>query len=152
MRLLHTSDWHLGRTFHGVGLDDAHAEYLDHLVEVARSQQPDVILISGDVYDRALPNPRTVTLLDDALVRLLDTGTRVVLTAGNHDSATRLAFGSRLLEHSGLHIRATYDSVARPVAIPRRDSRELAGHVVALPYLEPAVAAAPFDEIGRAHV
>lgn len=144
MRILHTSDWHLGRSFHGEGLGAAHEAYVDHLVETARTHEVDAVLVAGDIYDRALPNPRTVELLDDALWRLLDTGARVVVTSGNHDSASRLNFGSRIMEHAGLHIRASYESITRPVAIPRRGSDETAGHVVALPYLEPSVAAGVF--------
>lgn len=144
MRILHTSDWHLGRSFHGEGLLDAHAQYLDHLVELTRTEKVDAVLVSGDVYDRALPNPRTVQLLDDALVRLLETGTRVVVSSGNHDSATRLSFGSRVMEHAGLHIRAAYEGITRPISVPSFGTQDIAGHVVALPYLEPSVAAGAF--------
>lgn len=151
MRLLHTSDWHLGRSFHGEGLADAHAAYLDHLVELTRSEAVDAVLVSGDVYDRALPNPLTVEMLDDALVRLLETGSRVILTSGNHDSATRLGFGSRVMEHSGLHIRAAYEGIRRPITVPRKGTQEAAGHVSALPYLEPSVAAGAFGTSESTH-
>lgn len=132
MRFLHTSDWHLGRSFHGAGLRSAHELYLEQLVDLARAERVDAVLVSGDVYDRAIPSPETVELLDDALDRLLDTGAQVVLTSGNHDSAIRLGFGARRMEAAGLHIRATLDSVGRP--IPVGD-----GFVVPVPYLEPAV-------------
>ena len=145
MRILHTSDWHLGRSFHGEGLGAAHEAYFDHLVELARAERVDAIVVAGDIYDRALPNPRTVEMLDDVLNRLLETDSRVVLTSGNHDSATRLSFGSRVMEHAGLHIRAAYEGIARPIAVPRHGTQDAAGHVVALPYLEPAVAAGVFE-------
>ena len=105
VRILHTSDWHLGRSFHRVGMLDAQAAVLDHLVEVVRSEQVDVVLVAGDIYDRALPGVDVVALLDDALARLAATGASVILTGGNHDSATRLSFGSRLLESARVHIR-----------------------------------------------
>ena len=63
MRLIHTSDWHLGRSFHQVGLLDAQAAFIDHLVETVRAESVDAVLVSGDVYDRALPAPDTVELL-----------------------------------------------------------------------------------------
>nr|MBD4764198.1 exonuclease subunit SbcD [Xanthomonas citri pv. citri] len=82
----HTSDWHLGRAFHQVGLQGAQSAYLDHLVEVVRTESVDAVLVSGDVYDRALPAPDTVALLSDAVERLIDAGAVVVLSSGNHDS------------------------------------------------------------------
>ncbi|KNX37122.1 exonuclease SbcCD subunit D [Luteipulveratus halotolerans] len=144
MRFLHTSDWHLGRSFHGVGLLGAQERYLDHLVEVAREEHIDAVLVSGDVYDRALPSPDTVALLDDALVRLLDTGAQVIVSSGNHDSATRLGFASRLLERSGLHIRTSAGSVGTPVTVGDT-------HVYPIPYLEPALAAPVLKADERTH-
>lgn len=134
VRIIHTSDWHLGRSFHGAGLLDAQVEYLDHLVDVVRAEGVDAVLVSGDIYDRALPAPATVAVLDDAVVRLLDAGAQVVLSSGNHDSAIRLGFASRVLERAGLHIRTSVDSIGTPV--------DLGGLVVyPLPYLEPSVVA-----------
>ena len=104
MRLIHTSDWHLGRSFHRVGLLNAQSHYLDHLVEAVRSEGVDAVLVSGDVYDRALPSPDTVELLSDAVTRLIDAGAAVVLSSGNHDSAIRLGFASDLLSLSLIHI------------------------------------------------
>jgi len=109
MRILHTSDWHLGRTFHGRLLDDAQAAFADHLVELARCEAVDAVVVSGDVYDRAIPPTDSVRLLDETLRRLSDI-TRVILTPGNHDSARRLGFASDLLRE-GLTIRAR---IARP--------------------------------------
>ena len=134
MRFIHTSDWHLGRSFHRVGLLDAQALYLDHLVEVVKSEGVDAVLVSGDVYDRALPAPDTVELLSDAVTRLIDAGAVVVLSSGNHDSAIRLGFAAELLAGAGLHIRTSLGSVGTPVTIKDVD-------VYPVPYLEPAVAA-----------
>ena len=79
MRILHTSDWHLGRTFHGRVLDDAHAAFADHLVELVAAESVDAVLVAGDVYDRAIPPNDAVALLDETLRRLTEC-TRVVLT------------------------------------------------------------------------
>ena len=144
MRLIHTSDWHLGRSFHRVGLLDAQARYLDHLVEVVRSEGIDAVLVSGDVYDRALPSPETVELLSDAVTRLIDAGAAVVLSSGNHDSAIRLGFASDLLARAGLHIRTSLDSVGMPVLI-----KDVA--IYPLPYLEPSVAADRLGAKERTH-
>ena len=137
MRILHTSDWHLGRTFHGRVLDDAHAVFADHLVELARTEAVDAVVVSGDVYDRAIPPTDSVRLLDETLRRLSDI-TRVILTPGNHDSARRLGFASDLLRE-GLTIRARVADVDRPVVIPGPDGDD-GLYVYALPYLDPDAA------------
>src|SRR6476661_7678941 len=118
MRLLHTSDWHLGRSFHGVGMLDAQRAFIDQLVAFVRDESVDVVLIAGDVYDRALPGVDVVGLLDDALVRLSGAGAQVVLTSGNHDSAIRLGFASRLLEKGGVHLRTRLDELDVPLLLP----------------------------------
>ena len=105
MRLLHTSDWHLGRSFHREGLLAAQSAYIDHLVEVVRSERVDAVLVSGDVYDRALPPVDAVELANDALQRLIATGARVVISSGNHDSAQRLGFAADLIDAAGVHLR-----------------------------------------------
>lgn len=144
MRLLHTSDWHLGRRFHGASLLTAQAGYLDHLVELVRTEKIDAVLVAGDIYDRALPAPDSVELLDETLARLRAAGAVVVLSSGNHDSATRLGFGARVLEHGGVHIRTTVQSVRRPV---------LVGDVAIypLPYLEPALTATALEATEATH-
>ncbi|MGL4745060.1 MAG: exonuclease SbcCD subunit D [Dermatophilaceae bacterium] len=132
MRFLHTSDWHLGRSFHQVGLLPAQAAVVDHLVEVVRDEHVDAVLVSGDVYDRAMPSPETVALLSEAVERLVDAGAQVVLSSGNHDSAVRLGFASGVLERAGLHVRTSVRDVDRPVLVG-----DIA--VYPLPYLEPAL-------------
>ena len=137
MRILHTSDWHLGRTFHGRVLDDAQAAFADHLVELVRSEAVDAVVVSGDVYDRAIPPTDSVRLLDETL-RCLSDLTRVVLTPGNHDSAQRLGFGADLLRE-GLTIRARITEVDRPITIPGPEGAD-GLYVYALPYLDPDAA------------
>src|SRR6478609_8476365 len=118
MRLLHTSDWHLGRSFHGVGMLDAQRSFVDQLVAAVERESVDIVLIAGDVYDRALPGVDVVHLLDDALVRLTAAGAQVVLTSGNHDSAIRLGFASRLLERGGVHLRTRVEDLDQPLLLP----------------------------------
>lgn len=145
MRLLHTSDWHLGRSFHGVGMLDAQRSFIDQLVTFVRNESVDVVLIAGDVYDRALPGVDVVGLLDDALVRLTGAGAQVVLTSGNHDSAIRLGFASRLLERGGVHLRTRLAELDQPVLFPLSgDATDDAAPVLAvygIPWLEPRLVA-----------
>lgn len=134
MRFIHTSDWHLGRAFHQVGLLEAQRAYLDHLVEVVRSEGVDAVLVSGDVYDRAMPTPETVQLLSESLIRLVDAGAEVVISSGNHDSAVRLGFAAGLLERAGVHVRTSMADLGRPVVIEGTA-------IYPIPYLEPRLVA-----------
>lgn len=142
MRLLHTSDWHLGRQFHGASLLDEQAAAVERIVELTREQQADVVVIAGDLYDRAIPSGPAVELLDDALVRLRDTGAIVVAISGNHDSSSRAGFGDRLLSRAGVTVRADVRRFAEPVVVaPGRDgdgANDLLA-VYPVPYLDPLV-------------
>ena len=136
MRLLHTSDWHLGRQFHGASLLDEQAAAVDRIVELTAQHQADVVVIAGDLYDRAIPSGPAVELLDDALVRLRDTGAVVVAISGNHDSATRAGFGDRLMSRAGVTVRADVRRFAEPVLV---DAAEGPVAVYPVPYLDPLV-------------
>jgi DNA repair protein SbcD/Mre11 len=150
MRVFHTSDWHLGRTFHGVDLIGAQSAYVDHLVDLVRAESVGLVAVSGDIYDRALPGVDAVSLCDEALARLADTGALVVVISGNHDSARRLGFGSRLMTRAGVHVRSDVRRAAEPILVPLADGGELA--VYAIPYLEPdAVRPLLGAGIGRGH-
>ncbi|MFE7626129.1 exonuclease SbcCD subunit D [Streptomyces sp. NPDC057509] len=136
MRILHTSDWHLGRSFHRVPLLDAQAAYLDHLVASVHAHEVDVVLVAGDVYDRAVPPLGAVQLFDDALHRLAEAGAATVMISGNHDSARRLGVGAGLIGRAGIHLRTDPAHCATPVLLP-----DAHGDVAfyGLPYLEPAL-------------
>jgi exonuclease SbcD len=134
--MLHTSDWHLGRRFHRVDLLDTQAAFVDHLIEVVRTESVDLVVLAGDVYDRALPPVDAVMLLDEALSRLAGTGATVAVSSGNHDSARRLGFGSRLLARAGVHLRTDPAGTAEPVLVEDRHGPVA---VYPVPYLEPAV-------------
>ncbi|MER7762080.1 exonuclease SbcCD subunit D [Streptomyces sp. NPDC097619] len=136
MKFLHTSDWHLGRSFHRVGLLDAQATFLDHLVETARAHEVDAVLVAGDVYDRAVPPLAAVELYDRALHALAGLGVPTVMISGNHDSARRLGVASGLLGRAGIHLRTDPAGCADPVLLSDEHG-EVA--LYGLPYLEPAL-------------
>ena len=133
MKILHTSDWHLGRTLHKVDLHEHQAAFLDWLVDLVEAEGVDVVVIPGDVYDRAVPAVSSVTLLDRALGRLADTGATVVLTSGNHDSPERLGFG-RSLMRAGIHLLTDLPGIEHPVSVEDEHGEVL---FFGLPYLEP---------------
>ncbi|WP_336646628.1 exonuclease SbcCD subunit D [Microbacterium sp. USHLN186] len=135
MRILHTSDWHIGRTFHGHATLTALSAVLDALVAQVREHAVDVVVISGDVFDSATPAATAYTLLDDALLALHDAGATVIMTSGNHDSAARLGFHSRLLR-DGIHVLTDPRAVATPVTVHDEHGPV---HFFGIPYLEPAI-------------
>jgi exonuclease SbcD len=138
MRLLHTSDWHLGRQFHGASLLSEQAEALDRIVTLAADAEVDAVLIAGDLYDRAIPPAEAVQLFNDTLARLSRAGAAVVAIAGNHDSHVRVSIYDPLLSAFGVTIRGDVRRSSEPVLVPvRRGGDPVA--IYPLPYLEPAV-------------
>lgn len=144
MRIIHTSDWHLGRSLCGASLLPSQAVFLDWLVALATAEQVDAVLVSGDIYDRALPSPETVALLSESLSRLVQTGAKVIVISGNHDSAVRLGFGAPLLAMAGLHVVTDLRALGQSIAVGD-------GHVYPLPYLEPALVADAVEAPARTH-
>lgn len=146
MKLLHTSDWHLGRSFHGVGTLAAQRRFADQLLATVEAENVDVVLLAGDVYDRALPNVDVVNLFDEILSRLNSAGVPIVVTSGNHDSAIRLGFGGRIMERAGVHLRTRVADLDKPILLPLTAGKEgpqLA--IYGIPYLEPRLVA---EELG----
>ena len=138
MRLLHTSDWHLGRPFHGASLLQDQAKALDRIVQLAAEAEVDAVLIAGDLYDRAIPPAEAVQLFNDTLARLSRAGAAVIAIAGNHDSHVRVSIYDPLLSAFGVTIRGDVRRAAEPVLVsPRRGGEPVA--IYPLPYLEPSV-------------
>jgi len=134
VRILHTSDWHLGRSFHRAGLLDAQAGFVDSLLDTVRHERVDLVLVAGDVYDRAVPAVDAVQVANDALRRLAALRVPTVITSGNHDSASRLGFAADLISAAGIHLRTDCSRVADPVMLEDRHGPVA---VYPLPYLEP---------------
>lgn len=148
MRILHTSDWHLGRQFHGQGMLAHQAAYVDHLIATVEAESVDLVVVSGDIYDRALPPVDAVALADDAFARLAGSRARVVVTSGNHDSARRLGFNARLADAAGFHLRTVVDGLAAPVLV---DDRHGPVAVYGIPYLEPDLLRHAWNLPARSH-
>lgn len=148
MRLLHTSDWHLGISLEGMSMLEHQRDAIAFIVEVVERERVDAILISGDVYDRALPAAEAVALFEDALVALAQRCT-VVVTSGNHDSPIRLGFGSRLFTDR-VHLRTSLDRIPEPITLVD-DFGDV--HIYGLPYLEPDLTRHKFadESVGRSH-
>lgn len=135
MKIIHTADWHIGRTLFDYSLIDDQRQFLDWLAQLAAAEQADALVIAGDLYNRAVPGTQAVELLD-AFFSEMVLGRRIPLyvIAGNHDSAERLSFCSRLLGDAGLHLAG---SAAQRAHLPlEKDGVRLTLHL--LPYFTPA--------------
>ncbi|PXY26597.1 exonuclease SbcCD subunit D [Prauserella coralliicola] len=137
MRMLHTSDWHVGRTFHGADLLAEQETVLTHLADLVAGEAVDVVLVSGDVYDRAVPSAEAVRVATRAMKRIREAGAQLVITPGNHDSAARLGAFADFAAAGGLHLRTTAAELAEPVVL-EDDHGPVA--LYGIPYLEPEIA------------
>src|SRR5687768_1021229 len=137
MRLLHTSDWHIGRSLHGTDLLAEQEAVLGALADVVTAESVDVVLVAGDVYDRAVPSADATAVLSRVVAKLRRAGAVVVMTPGNHDSARRLGAFSELLAVGGLHVRAETPRLDEPVLLADEHG-DVA--VYGLPFLEPELA------------
>ncbi|KJL45208.1 MULTISPECIES: exonuclease SbcCD subunit D [Microbacterium] len=135
MRILHTSDWHIGRSFHGHSTLDALRGVLEALVAQVTERDVDLVIVAGDVFDSATPAAGAYTLLTDALRGLADAGATVVVTSGNHDSAARLGFQSGLLR-DGVHVITDPATIGTPITVHDEHGPV---HVYGIPYLEPVL-------------
>lgn len=135
MRILHTSDWHIGRSFHGHATLEALRGVLAALTDHVREHGVDVVVIAGDVFDSATPAAACYTMLTETLRDIRDAGARIVLTSGNHDNAARLGYMAPLLRE-GVYVVTDPASVGTPIMI---DDEHGPVHFYGVPYLEPVI-------------
>lgn len=135
MKFLHLADLHLGKRVNGFSMLEDQAHILRQILAILDDEQPDGVLIAGDVYDKSVPSVEAVGLLDSFLTELRARGVPVLLISGNHDSPERLAFGGRVMDGCGIHISPVYDGALAPVTL-----HDAFGpvHVWLLPFVKPA--------------
>ena len=109
MKMIHLSDLHLGKRVNEFSMLEDQEYILRGILRIIDAEQPDCVLIAGDVYDKSVPSGDAVRLFDDFLVRLASRKLPVMVISGNHDSADRLAFGEKLMDMSGIHMSPVYD-------------------------------------------
>ena len=118
MKFFHTADWHLGKLVQGVYMTEDQRYVLDQFIKAIEEEKPDAVIIAGDLYDRAVPPTEAVDLLDEVLQTItLNLKTPVLAIAGNHDSPTRLDFGSKMMKANGLHIVGEFSKDLEPVIL-----------------------------------
>lgn len=135
MKFLHLADLHLGKRVNGFSMLEDQAHILRQILAILDDEQPDGVLIAGDVYDKSVPSVEAVGLLDGFLTELRTRGVPVLLISGNHDSPERLAFGGRVMDSCGIHISPVYDGALAPVTLHDEFGPV---HVWLLPFVKPA--------------
>lgn len=134
MKLIHLSDLHLGKRVNEYSMLEDQKYILTRILQIIDEEQPDGVLIAGDVYDKAVPPAEAIALFDDFLVRLSGRGVQVFVISGNHDSPERIAFGSRLMDAAGIHMSPVYDGTVRPIIL---NDTFGAVNVYMLPFVKP---------------
>ncbi len=143
MKIIHTSDWHIGKLVHGLHMTEDQEYILEQILEIIEEESPDVLIISGDIYDRSVPPTEAIKLLDKTIAKiLLKFNCQIIMIAGNHDNPYRLSFASQLLKSQGLHIISTVEQALNPIII-NDEFGEV--HFYTLPYLEPSYVRHYFD-------
>ncbi|MFE9413881.1 exonuclease SbcCD subunit D [Streptomyces sp. NPDC006704] len=136
MRILHTSDWHLGRQLHRTPLLAEQRAFLEHLLDTVRQEHVEAVAVAGDVFDRAIPPLEAIDLFNWVLEELADLQVPLIMISGNHDSPRRLGVNSRLIERAGIHLRTSVEDCGRP-AVLHDEHGPVAFY--GLPYLEPGL-------------
>ena len=117
MKIIHLSDLHLGKRVHEFSMLDDQRYILKQILEHVAEEHPDVVILAGDIYDKPVPPAEAVQLFDQFLCGLAEQSVEVMIISGNHDSAERIAFGGKLMEHSGVHVSPVYDGDVKPVEL-----------------------------------
>jgi exonuclease SbcD len=136
MKIFHTSDWHIGRSFHGHPTLEFIAPVFDAMVQLVTDNSVDVVVVAGDIFDSGMPSAEAVKTLERAIRDLKAAGAAIIMTSGNHDSATRLGFQSQWARLADIHMLTGHESYLEPVIIADEHGPV---HFYGVPYLEPAL-------------
>ena len=137
MRLLHTSDWHIGIKLGNFDYLPSQKEFANWLLATVKTEAIDVVLVAGDIFDKSTPSEDSINLVDEIFVNLLGIGVSVVVISGNHDSAERLNFCSRAMENAGLYIRTeqrNLSDIGEPIHIEKNGE---SASIIPIPFLDP---------------
>lgn len=144
MKLLHTSDLHIGKRVNGFSMLPDQEYILAQILAVVKREQPDAVLIAGDVYDKTQPSAEAVGVLDEFLTQLVEEVSAIFVISGNHDSPERLDFGSRIMREKGLYIAGVYDGQLQRVQLYDEYG---AIHFYLLPFIKPAMITPYFERV-----
>lgn len=150
MKIFHTADWHLGKLVQGVYMTEDQQYILQQFVKAVETEKPDAVIVAGDLYDRAVPPTEAVHLLNHVFEQIvLELKTPVLAIAGNHDSPSRLDFGSKIMDNNGLHMVGNLSADLQPIIL-QDEFGEIHFHLI--PYTDPSIVRNIFqDDTIRTH-
>ena len=117
MKIIHLSDLHIGKKVYGFSMLEEQEYILKKIINIIDSEKPEAVIIAGDIYDKSVPSAEAIQMLDDFLYELACKKLQIFIISGNHDSAERLSFGSRLMYNSGVHISPAYNGNVEPSSL-----------------------------------
>lgn len=135
MKLFHISDLHLGKRVNDFSMLEQQEAILKQIIDYIKRERPDGVLIAGDVYDKSIPSAEAVQLFDNFLVELAKLHLQVFIISGNHDSPERIAFGSRIMDVSGIHLSPVYNGEIAPTSLYDEYGTV---NIYMLPFVKPA--------------
>lgn len=141
---MHLADLHLGKRVNGFSMMEDQEYILNRILEIMEEEQPDGLLIAGDVYDKTIPPAEAVRRMDDFLTAVAEKHVPVFLISGNHDSAERVAFGHQLMQGSGIWISPVYDGTIRHHTLGDRWGEV---NIYLIPFLRPSVVRSFFPDV-----
>lgn len=141
---MHLADLHLGKRVNGFSMMEDQEYLMNRILEIMEEEQPDGLLIAGDVYDKTIPPAEAVRLMDDFLTAVAAKHVPVFLISGNHDSAERVAFGHQLMQGSGIWISPVYDGIIRHHTLEDRWGEV---NIYLIPFLRPSVVRSFFPDV-----
>ena len=143
MKLIHLSDLHIGKRVNEFSMAEDQKYILNQILEIIDQEQPDCVVIAGDVYDKSIPSAEAVQILDDFLTRLAGRKIPTAMISGNHDSPERLSFGAQLMKESGIYVSPVYDGQVQSIGFADEYGEV---RVYLLPFLKPATVRHVYEE------
>lgn len=143
MKLIHLSDLHIGKRVNEFSMAEDQKYILNQILEIIDREQPDCVVIAGDVYDKSIPSAEAVQILDDFLTRLAGRKIPTAMISGNHDSPERLSFGAQLMKESGIYVSPVYDGQVQSIGFADEYGEV---RVYLLPFLKPATVRHVYEE------
>lgn len=144
MKIMHLSDLHIGKRVNEFSMIEDQRYILSQILAITDAERPEAVIIAGDIYDKPLPSAESVVLFDDFVCSLASRELEVMIISGNHDSAERMSFGSRLMNRSGIHISNVYNGSVQRVVLDRDGLGPLNFYL--LPFIKPAHVRAAFPD------